>query len=374
MNLPHRGAKRRPEECSVTDRWPKTYRRPVVKVSAAAVLLLLLTACAAVHPVSAGQSSNPNQAIPWLPLAADLTTSPLPSPQPLPIPPGTPTCTANQLVGTLLGSQGATGHIVTAFAFSGSGQYACFLDGTPSVTLLDSRGSALAFPARAPYFPPTVIGPALVQPGPTPEPHTALKDGQAGLTIDWISQPEACMVGNSGASSDAVTVASSVIGIPAGGSVLIPIPNTPDAYPCAGLGVGSFEPPAAPFDASPPPPLASVTIQAPLTAKTGKPLRYLVNLANDTDQPMDLTATCPNYEEELFSDIPGGSPPLGGKHFYRLNCDPAGTIDIGKSVAFQMVFDVPADATPATYTLVFRLGFGNATTKGAQANVVLISG
>ena len=75
---------------------------------------------------------------------------------------------------------------------------------------------------------------------------------------------------------------------------------------------------------------------------------------------------------QLFADIVNGSPPLGGKHIYALNCGPVGTLAAGASVTFQMVFlQVPPDAAPGIYTLVFMLGYWNAMTSYTQASVTI---
>jgi hypothetical protein len=236
------------------------------------------------------------------------------------------------------------------------------------VTVLDSAGEALPFAARAPFFPPEVTGQQLVSPGPLPEPHTALKTGQASLTIDWVSQPEACP-GQGG-----VTIAKAVISIAGGGSLTIAMPPAPQAFACQGLGVGSFESPPAPIDSVQVPALPTITLGVQGSAIPGKPFEYLVTLKNKTKQTMNLASECPNYEEEMFADIVAGSPPLGGKHLYRLNCAPAGTLAPGASRIFQMVFNVPADATPGTYTLVFQMGYSNAMTRVGMRAVVIVKG
>lgn len=150
----------------------------------------------------------------------------------------------------------------------------------------------------------------------------------------------------------------------------IAVPAEPAAYVCQGLGVGSFEAPPAPVGPTPAPLLPAVTVRAPASAVVGKPYEYLVKLTNDTQQSMNLTAMCPNYEEELFADIiNGSSPPLRGKHFFQLNCAPAGTIAPGNSATFGMVLDVPSGATPGTYALIFSLVYWNAMTKVLQTTV-----
>src|SRR5690349_18250730 len=94
----------------------------------AGLALLVVAGCGPLHPLAAG--STPAGTIPWKALPADLTPMPEPSPQAWPVPPGTPACTAGDLAGVAIGSQGATGHVIASFAFAGTGKADCFVDGT----------------------------------------------------------------------------------------------------------------------------------------------------------------------------------------------------------------------------------------------------
>lgn len=333
---------------------------------AIAGLLVLVAACGPFHQLPIAEST-PRAVIPWLPLPADVAPIPVPSPQAAPVPAGTPACTAQDLAGGEDGSQGATGHVITFLAFAGTGSGDCFVDGTPSVTAIDKAGRAIPFQQRAPFFPPLITGPQLISPGPVPQPQTSLKYGQAGFQIDWDSQPEACP-GQTG-----VTVAGVRVDIPGGGTLTLSLPAAPEAYVCQGLGVGNFESPPLPADQAPLPPVPTAAIGILGGAFPGKNFEYLVTLTNYTKAPIDFAITCPNYEEEFFADIVHGSPPLGGKHFYKLNCAPAGTLAPGASEIFQMIFKVPTDARPGSYTLVFAMGYGNGTTTSAQKAVVVLA-
>jgi hypothetical protein len=334
------------------------------------VLLVLVAGCqklpAPASALSSPPAPPPGQVVPWTPLAPNWAP-PAPSLGPAPLPPGTPPCQANDLAASVTGSNGATGHVITSFGFAGTGTV-CYLEGSPSVGILDSKGSPIGFRQRAPYFPPTHPGRALIQPGAVPAPYTETKVGQASLNIDWISQPEACPVVDP---TQRAQPATAVIAIPAGGIIEVPIPLEPAAYACAGLGVGVFETPYVPMQPGPPPPLPALSMQVPASGHIGQALPYLVTLTNEGSQRTDFTSLCPNYEEELFADIVHGSPPLGGKHLYALNCGEAGPIQPGASVTFQMVFLVPVSAAPGKYTLTFGLGFLNAMTSFAQAVVTL---
>lgn len=332
--------------------------RPVLALAAAAVI----AACGPLHPITSSQG-----AVPWLPLPADMTPAPDASPQAMPVPPGTPLCTLADLQGAYTGSNGATGHVEVGFAFAGHGTQDCYVEGTPAISLLDGAGRDLGFKNRAPYFPDQVSGPALVQPGPAPVPYAGPKYGQAALTIDWVSQPEACPPGEPSSQVSAVRV-----GIAGVGAFTIRMPQLPVAYACQGVGVGTLAGPPLPVETVPAQPVPDPAIIVPTQVRAGSELKYVVTLTNPTKLPIDLRRQCPNYEEELFADIVHGGPPLGGKHFYALNCNAAGVLEPGKPVAFAMVLQVPADAAPGSYTLIFDIGMSNAMTRSARTAVVQI--
>lgn len=313
--------------------------------------MLMSSACAAVQPATRSES-NP---IPWLPLAADLTPPSVASPQPIPIPAGTQACRAQDLTAIDSGSQGATGHVVTSIVFAGRGTSACFLDGTPTVSLLDAAGHDVGFSQHSPYFPAEVVGPALIEPGPAPTPHTGVKYGQAWITIDWVSQPEACL------GSQGVSIATAKLGIPGDSALWVPVGGAPAGYACQGVGASSFEGPPAPVQSSPQPSLPAISLQAPTSAKAGQHYRYVVTLTNDSAAAMDLAADCPNYFEALVTPDTGLS--ITGKQFYRLNCGPAGTIASGRSARFAIELDVPSSVQPGPYDLMFDLGYWNAMSK-----------
>ncbi|MGH7760487.1 MAG: DUF4232 domain-containing protein [Candidatus Dormibacteraceae bacterium] len=270
-------------------------------------------------------------------------------------------CTAHELIAMDDGSQGATGHVVTSITLAASGTSACFLDGTPSVTLLDSAGDDLAFKQHDAYFPASVLGRALLEPGPPPDPHMALKAGQASLSIDWVSQPEACL------GEAPAAIAGARISTPGGGAVTVEIASVPAAYACQGLGVSSFEGLSMPVEKSPPPPLPSASLTVPSSAHAGRAFRYLVTLTNHTAVSIDLVANCPNYFEALIT--PAHVVSFTGKQFYRLNCAPAGTLAPGRSATFEIKLDVPADVQHGPYSLAFTLGNANALGKPSSPSV-----
>jgi hypothetical protein len=332
----------------------------VVKPVLALAATVVIAACGAVHPLTASQGL-----VPWLPLPADITPMPVSSPEPVPVPPGTPVCTLAALDGAFTGHNGAGGHALVSFAFSGRGSEACQIEGTPAVTLRDAAGRDLGFKDRAPFFPDQLSGPALIQPGPPPFEGEGLKYGQAGFTIDWVSQPEFCP-GENGSHVGAVSVAVADVG-----TFTFQLPPTPVAYACQGVGVGALAEPPLQVEAPVEPPVPDPAIVAPTKVKAGEQLNYVVTLTNPTKLPIDFRQHCPNYEEELFANLVQGQP-LGGKHFYALNCKAAGVLEPGKPMSFAMVLQVPAGAAPGSYTLFFNIGNANAMTKLATTAVVQI--
>ena len=333
------------------------------KLAAALAVVALLSGCAGVHSMAA--TTPVSDIVPWLPLPPDLTPLPEPSPQPVPVPTGTPMCSAADLEAAVIGSNGAGGRVLTVFAFASRGQVACELDGTPDVTLIDASGRQLPFSDQAPFFPNQVSGPALVEPGPVPVLGAGLKSGEAGLTIDWDSQPEACP------QTVAVSIARARITTSNGDTLTIDVPQEPAGYACQGVGVGNFADLPIPDNSSPVAPAPQPTIIAPATVKAGSQLRYVVNLTNETKLPIDLRTQCFNYDEEFFVDNAQGTPPLGGKHLYRLNCSAAGVLAPGHPKKFAMVIDVPAAAAPGSYMLAFDIGGGNVTTNVAHTAVTV---
>jgi len=332
--------------------------RGVARLAPAVAVAALIASCGALHPLTTGQS-----AVPWLPLPPDMTPIAVASPQAMPVPPGTPPCSLGDLAAGFIGKNGAGGHVLISFAFASRGTEACQLDGTATITLLDASGRDLGFKNRAPFFPDEVSGPALIEPGPAPILGVGLKYGEAGLTIDWVSQPEACP-GEAGSQ-----VAGVRIGLPGVGKVTVGVGSVPVAYACQ--GVGAVADPPLPVEAPAEPVLPNVTIAAPAQVHAGQQLRYTIVLTNPTKLPIDLRQACPNYDEELFADIAQGGPPLGGKNIYGLNCAAAGVLKPGTPMTFAMVLNVPADATPGSYTLVFNLGYANAMHKFARAAVAI---
>jgi len=339
-------------------------RRPARRWQVAAGLVAILLAAAIVATQLVARENQrtvpgnkPTGVIPWLPLPAQLEAPVVPSPTPSPLPAGTPPCTPSQLQIDALGSNGAGGHVFRSFGLSGRGTTTCFVQGTPSVAVFDPSGHLLPFEPRTLFSGSLATGPVLIKPGPLPDPYTNLKNGQAALTIDWVSQPEQCQ-GNAG-----VQIAMAKITLPSSGPALtVTLPTGPDAYTCQGLGIGAFEGPPPPVEEPAVLPLPAIALKVPASVRAGGVLVYQVTLTNGTLQPMDLIANCPNYGEGLVLMDPKGGPIRGIKPTFQLNCAAAGTIQPTASLTFEIRLAVPQDEGPGSYRLFFTLGYWNAMT------------
>src|SRR5260370_24840760 len=119
----------------------------MARESVGRVLVVLLAGCQKLQAPASALSSPPappsGQVVPWTPLAPNLAPPAL-SLGPAPLPPGTPPCQANDLAANVIGSNGATGHVITSFGFAGA-RADCYLDGTPSVGILDSNVRPIGF-------------------------------------------------------------------------------------------------------------------------------------------------------------------------------------------------------------------------------------
>lgn len=323
-----------------------------VILAAATVLALTLPRLLSFAPTPGNRVSG---VVPWLSLPAQLDAPPPPpSPSPSPLPSGTQPCTSAQVQINVLGSGGAGGHVMQSFGFAGRGPGSCFLQGTPAIEVFDRSGKLLPFEARAPFLPYLAADPILVKPGPLPDIRSGngLRPGQASVTIEWVSQPEACPLGSPG-----VRIAMARITLPGGGAALsVHIPGVPNAYLCAGLGIGTFQGPVPPVVEAPKAPVASVTLHLPSTARAGGDLVYQVVLTNDTATRIDLIANCPDFGQDIFAGHLTG-PPHGLKPLFQLNCAPAGTIEPGASLTFEIRLAIRSGTPPGTYSLFFTLGF-----------------
>ena len=334
-------------------------------VALAIVLVLVLPRLLA--PMSPAPANRAQGEIPWLPLPAQLEAPVTPSPTLSPLPAGTKPCTPDQLKVTDLGRNGAGGTVFRYFGFAGRGPGPCFVEGTPTVELFDRAGRNLPFNARAPFGGAGSTAPVLVEPGPLPKLGTNLQPGQAGLGIDWVSQPEQCP------GSAAVEIASAGITLATGGPPLtVALAPPAGGYTCQGLGIGTFAGPPPPIEEPPILPLPAIMLKVTSSVQAGQVLEYQVMLTNDAVEPIDLVANCPNFGQELFPSAPSGNPKPAMKPLFQLNCAAAGAILPNATLRFEMRLTVPRETTPGPYFVVFQLSYWNEYSDPASAMVRVI--
>jgi hypothetical protein len=307
--------------------------------------------------------------VPWLPLLKTgifpAAPSSTPGP-PIPIPDGTPACQAKQLDGAYLGRSGAAGNTDTPVALRNKAATACWLEGYPDVTILDSANHVLATATgtanRGTYFGETRPEVQLMMlPGTTPflanaAPGQQMERGQAYVNIEWYD-------------CKAPQAASVSLGLPSsGGTVIIAFPVAgpysaacdAGTLPASALLRDDFLPGGIQWPPSPDYLAVNIAISLPATAKHGSTLVYFVTLTNTgaTDYVLDV---CPDYGEFL-----GGKKAFAS---YRLNCAPAGQIGPGSSVRFEMHLDLPSDLGAGTNQLTWALYDGRIATPVAHAAI-----
>lgn len=302
------------------------------------------------HP----QANRPDELVPWLNSPAS--------------PPTMSICRGVDLIANELGSNGAGGNVITSIGFAGKGPGSCYLSGTPAITLLGAGGTPISASQRPSSVPQPQPRPVLILPGSPPAPHHDLGQGQGVVTVDWETQPATC--------GDPAGVSVDAIEIGLGGDrLVVPLAPGPRAYLCNGFGVGVFQGPpqsvTGPDAGIQALPITVLTMRAPSTASAGDMLRYEVELANSGAKPIEFRTACIVYEEELVPQDSSAAP-LGGKHFYHLNCDAAPSLAPGQRIKFEVVYLVPKDAPPGNYYLQFTLLTGPTANPPIEAKVSIL--
>lgn len=269
-------------------------------------------------------------AVPW----TDAPPPPVASPEPSSPPAANaPACSANDVAARPGESSGAGGHLLTQIVFRNVSDDECLLDGYPVVTASDA-GRQDVVATNGSFFPNPPTGD--LEPG-----DTAI----LGLETDTYcpARPDG---GGGLAPYSRVSVE-----LPGGGAVSLRM----DLDVTCGVGITKFG--VTPTQENlPPDPLAKLEAQMSLPAeiRAGDTLRYVVALINPTDDAIGLRE-CPGYTES-------GGPP-STKASYSLNCAAVGSLAAGETVRFAMEFEIPADAPPGTYRLIWSL-FNGVSDKG----------
>jgi hypothetical protein len=283
----------------------------------------------------------------------------------VPIPSGTAPCRAAQLEGRYLGAYDVTGIVNRPIALRNTGSTACYLNGVPDLTILDSRltvearvagtdGVGTQFDAyvSAVDILMAVGTPSLSDSGGFLD-SASLPPGQAYLNIKWTGcslQPASRLW----------------VDLPNGGGRVVVrfAVAAPDLNTCthdSPLVRDPFKPTGVVWPPAPDTTYVAASIDAPATVKPGTTLEYLLTLHN-SDQRDYVLAPCPDYGEAIEN---------GPVAYYQLNCGPVGTLKAGQSVTFQMKFDIPADTAPGDKTLLWSLIDGRVYPARAEAPITI---
>lgn len=309
----------------------------------AALTVLGAVACAPRTPPQASAGI-----VPW----TDERPEPYPQATMAPAPPSVPLCRADQVAAQFRGIEGATGHIIASLGVANATATKCAVQGTPMVDLVTKEGETLTLRQEdGVFFPDNGHERVALEPG-VPLPADAagdLRPGQALLAFEWMAcQPQPKIAEILLSPSEAhgtITIALASEGIMTSGAPMCEQGQTVEPW----LAVGNFQ------SLQPPPEVPAYTkligtIDAPSFAIVGRRLRYTVNLRNPTpeDIPFDF---CPSYAEVI------GPPtdvklPMKVTGRYQLNCAAARSIEARRSVAFEMILEIPA-ATPPSEAMLW---------------------
>ena len=334
----------------------------------APLVAVALAACSSTAPIPASiptPTRSPISAVPWLPLPRGNVYQTFPSPSPpVPIPAGTAVCTAAQIEGRLA-DFGAVRLPNASIALRNTGSAPCYMNGVPDLTIVDAQGSVLVSLAggaeTGTQFDQYVAAVDVLMAVGTP----ALADadgiiasvrppGQAFLNVKWTG----C----------APRSASQLwVGLPSGsGRVVVDFPlAAADPATCtneAPLVVDPLKPTGVEWPPAPDYLNVDFSTDAPDSVKRGSTLHFYVTI-EDHDSRDFVLSPCPDYAEALVN---------GPVVYYGLNCGPVGVVKAGRSVTFEMKFEIPSSTRQGPWTLLWAL-VGSLTKPGGIQQPITIT-
>jgi hypothetical protein len=266
-----------------------------------------------------------------------------------------PRCSASDLDVTFAGwntqdELGTVGWIVAR----AKGSVTCLIEGAPQVSLRDASGSVLATGMEGDGS----HSPAVLRPGLAPHPSGPLPDGALGPDLTpGYAYGQIRLYGFCDPAQAPATVDAT---LPNGLHARLEVPPLPAAT-CQLAQAPSFvdwwfrsvdQPQPKVLPASWLQPIVSL----PEQAGVGQTMHFTVALQNDLAAPVTLEP-CPAYtiSVSFLTPVGKGGPQLVRE--YALNCAAVKTIPPKSAVAFDMQFDVPADA-PLTDKLWLNWSLG----------------
>ena len=334
-----------------------------MRVVVVAPLTVLLTGCAALSgTVSKPGPASADVAIPWI----DVRPTAFGQGLATPVAGSDPrSCQRNDVQAIYGGATGPVAGRMTAIVNIVNINQAlsdCVIQGMPAVQLFARQGQiALTQISIAQAQPRSILlNPAVEAPKPL-----IGKTGEAWLEVGWrIADPGSakCAAGLQYATVMQLLLRDSNEPIPVG---YFADKGTQAAAVCpSSLEVGAFEPlPEAAGGPALSPRYWTYTVDAPSTAVAGGALKFRVTLQNTYYRALEFKHGCPDYIE----DLEGPNGWTSGKIVYVLNCGPLGVLSPGASALFEMRVDVPANASPGSYTLGWDLDTGSTNFGAATA-------
>jgi hypothetical protein len=226
--------------------------------------------------------------------------------------------------------EGASMALVGGVMFENYSGTACQVSGQPALTLIGPGGSVL---------PIKVIDVGSGSRWPT-EPVVLVQSGESAIALVTWSNWCGGLLGSVTWHVSLPSTASFDIAEPHPG---LPVCIQPGPKSTLSLAA------VPPQDLEPKWPLVP-EIQQTLSAAPGTELRYVVTLFHPAGPDFSFPPGCPSFTET--AKLPGVDAVVRS---YTLNCEPAGAVPGGVSVAFEMVLEIPPDAKAGRGTLIWTL-------------------
>jgi hypothetical protein len=233
---------------------------------------------------------------------------------------------------------GAVGWIVAR----ARGSVTCLIEGAPQISLRDASGGVLAtgMEGDGPHWP------AVLRPGLAPHPSGPLSDGALGpeltpgygygtIRVSGFCDPAQAPAAVDATLPNGLHARLEVPPLPAATCHVVPSPNVMDWW---------FESVDRPQQKVLPASWLQPIVSLPEEAVVGQAMHFTVALQNDFAAPVTLEP-CPAYTISVSFLMPVGKGEPQLVREYALNCAAVKTIPPKSAVAFDMQFDVPADAS-----------------------------
>lgn len=309
-------------------------QRPKHSVRAILTVLLLSAAACAESPRGETRAAPDERVVPWIEAAP-----PPPIPTPAAVPPAAPCTAAHLTVSSLQPGGAAAGTSYAEALLRNTSSNPCVLTPDVTITFLDAEGQTVQPPDQVGLFSEGFI----VVP-----PEDDLRRGTPGAFRASL------LLGISSVCPPPVAASGMELTLPEGDGIVVEIPDFLSALPpvtddCSPAPYVAFFQSEMPPPPDPPLSPLRAKIIAPDTARLGERFRFLVRLANPTEEDFRLEP-CPLYSEGFKGEAES-------LRTYQLNCSDVKSIPADSSVTYEMFLPIPSNVSEPAGVALLTWGF-----------------